>query len=529
MSRTISIISVLAVILAVGLSLLNLEYGNLNQDEGWYLYAAKLVSEGKSPYLDFAYVQGPVMPYVYGLLYGAVTQWGVAGGRLVTVVFGLLSSLFAAGVAGRMAQRNRAASAVAAFILVGCNVYQSYFTSVVKTYGLCAMLLMAGLFLLTFRKSAAWGGMACFFCGMFIALAAGTRLSAGVALPIAGVWLIWRSLQERIERKECSSIFSFLGQRFGWVFFGIGGALTLLAVFLPFIRDCPEQLFFLMLGYHSGRDGGGGAELLVLKAGFVSRFVRAYFLFTVLTLFAVFRLLPDRAPKANASVWLLWLCGVAISFLHFMVPIPYDDYQAIVFPVLASALAVSLFQRIDSPHLPSALAFLLLASVAGAFSSPVNEEWFVLGRDRIWSRFKGKSDLALLRDAAQLIQENSPTNSLLLTQDTYLAIEANRDVPVGMEMGAFCYYPDMPREQARQLKFINREMLSEILNETQAPLAAFSGYGFAIEMPGITELPQKDLDAFFAAVKVRYELIGTFSNFGQGHTTMKIFRIKEDN
>ena len=39
--------------------------GALNQDEGWYLYAARLVSEGKTPYRDFFYTQAPVMPIVY--------------------------------------------------------------------------------------------------------------------------------------------------------------------------------------------------------------------------------------------------------------------------------------------------------------------------------------------------------------------------------------------------------------------------------------------------------------------------------
>ncbi len=39
----------------------------INLDEGWYLYASKLVYEGKMLYKDFAYTQGPVFPYVYGI------------------------------------------------------------------------------------------------------------------------------------------------------------------------------------------------------------------------------------------------------------------------------------------------------------------------------------------------------------------------------------------------------------------------------------------------------------------------------
>ncbi|HPB11670.1 MAG TPA: hypothetical protein PLT74_10450, partial [Kiritimatiellia bacterium] len=42
-------------------------FGNLNQDEGWYLYAARAVADGRLTYRDFFFTQGPVMPYLYGL------------------------------------------------------------------------------------------------------------------------------------------------------------------------------------------------------------------------------------------------------------------------------------------------------------------------------------------------------------------------------------------------------------------------------------------------------------------------------
>ena len=39
-------------------------FGGLNQDEGWCLYASRMVAEGMMPYRDFAYTQGPLMPVV---------------------------------------------------------------------------------------------------------------------------------------------------------------------------------------------------------------------------------------------------------------------------------------------------------------------------------------------------------------------------------------------------------------------------------------------------------------------------------
>ncbi len=60
--------------------------GDLNQDEGWYLYAGRLTYEGLHPFRDFASTQGPVMAYVYALAYPLTRILGVAGGRVFTAV-----------------------------------------------------------------------------------------------------------------------------------------------------------------------------------------------------------------------------------------------------------------------------------------------------------------------------------------------------------------------------------------------------------------------------------------------------------
>lgn len=525
MRKTFITCGLLAVGLALVLSVLNLRHGNLNQDEGWYLYAAKSVAAGKVPYRDFAYTQAPVLPFVYASLYSIVEKNGVAGGRLITTGFGLLAALLAAGLAGRSAGKHKLATAIAAFLFIACNTYQSYFTTIVKTYGLCSFLLMAGLFLLTCRKNHLLGGTACCLSGALLALAAGTRISAGIVLPIVGIWLILQSRDKGIRREDYASLGQFIGHKFSWVCFGIGGGLMLLLLFLPGFLNYPEQISFGLFGYHAGRDPGGLKDLLMLKVGFISRFVQAYFLFAILTLSVVF--LRGRQPRQSGNLApLLWSCGIAITAVHFLAPFPYDDYQAIAFPFLAAALALSLMQGIDHRRIPLALVFLLFASVAGAFSSPINQEWFVRGRDRIWWQFKEKSDLKTLRDAATFIRENSPEGSTLLTQDTYLAIEANRNVPSGMEMGPFSYYPDMPREQAEKLHLLNKEMLLETLEKTEAPLAALSGYSLSIESPAIAEVGAEDAATFHQVLQERYSLVEEIPHFGQAHSELALWKRK---
>lgn len=502
MKKSIALLGIFAVLLGSFLAGMNLKHGSLNQDEGWYLYAAKMVSEGHKPYADFAFTQGPVLPQAYAVLFPLVEKFGVAGGRAVTAVFGLLAALFAGLLAGRVSEK-RSVALLAVFLLIAGNVYQSYFTTVVKTYGLCAFFLAAGFYLLTFRHKAAL-----LFGGALLALAAGTRLSAGIVLPVTGIWLIFQ--RER---------------RFDWLWFGIGGGLMLLAVYAPPFLRAPAQAHFGLLGYHAGRDPGGLGQLLTLKAGFISRFVQAYLLFTLLALAALCS--KPSVKKLHPAAQLLWCCGIAISLVHGTAAFPYDDYQAIAYPILAAAVVLTLLPKLPEQWTVPALTFLLLASVGAAFSSPINQEWFVRGRDRIWWQFKEKSDLALLHDAAETVRELTPEGSELLTQDTYLAVEAGRSVPRGMEMGPFSYYPEMTSEQAERFHLLNRERLTAVLVDAEAPAAAFSGYGLAIESPAIREVGAADAALFRGLVLSAYRLERTIPHFGQAHTELKIYTHKD--
>ena len=83
-------------LLALALHALNLWLGNLNQDEGWYLYSALEQAAGRLPYRDFFFSQGPLMPRVYGLLAPLWAPMGVAGVRALTALLGLCCAGLAA-------------------------------------------------------------------------------------------------------------------------------------------------------------------------------------------------------------------------------------------------------------------------------------------------------------------------------------------------------------------------------------------------------------------------------------------------
>jgi len=431
----------LAVLTAVILGTANLVLGDLNQDEGWYLYAAQRIAEGWLPYRDFAFTQGPMLPLVYSIWSPVIDQFGVGGGRAVTWAIGSIAAL----LAGLTARRLGGASAgIVAFTLVSVNVYQSYFTTVVKTYSLCSLFMMLGLYALTRwvvrgggsqLRCAGWLALA----GAGLAAAAGTRISSGILLPLVGLWLLVQPAR---------------WGRWSWVWFGAGGGAALIIIFLPFYVVAPEGFRFGLIDYHTLREGGDGLAALVFKGGFISRLVQAYFVaIGLLALMAIAKIArPFRGSITGyhqtdsfALVRLLWMVVGAVTMVHFIAPFPYDDYQVPVFPVLAVALAVSWSYALRAwsgsgyrwqagvvPSDPKMTCWfvwgVLLLCIAAAFSSPINQDWMIAGRDRIWWKMKPAPSLFQLREVARDIRSMAG-DEILLTQDTYLAVEAGMKVP----------------------------------------------------------------------------------------------------
>lgn len=519
-----------ALAVCLALTCANLYFGDLNQDEGWYLYAARLVHEGKAPYRDFAFTQGPAMAYVYSLAHPVVEAFGVAGGRLVTALLGLSAALCAAWLASGMAAPGRKkTAALLAFILAAVNVYQSYFCTIVKTYSLCALLIVLG-FLCLAGVRRRYGALYAMASGMFLVLAAGTRISAGIILPIAFLFLVF-------GRKSSG---------LAWFWFGLGAGLTTCAVFIPFLVAARENLIFGVVQYHAGRTVSGVAAQAVYKAGFVSRVVQGYSvaigLFAALMLARIFRArevgggagqgvanMTAPAPStsempAKMMLGMVWSSVAAVSLVHISAPFPYDDYQAAIFPLFTAALACGL-ARI--PRSEKAVSWLLvtvfLLSGLSAFSSPINQSWVVSQRDRIWWRLKTESSLERLRKAGARVRALSGPDRLLLTQDTYLAVESGLNVPHGLEMGPFSYYPELDDVTALRRHVLNTKMLRKLLETSDASVAAFSGYGLAIKSPGVVEIPPCESAGLWKIVNGRYRVEPPeIPFFGQDLTTLRI-------
>lgn len=529
-----SVVIAMALLMGVFLGAANLIMGDLNQDEGWYLYAAQRLAEGWVLYKDFAFTQGPALPKIYALFAPAIDAGGIGAGRAITWTFGFLSAGLAALVARWLGGR---ASAAMCLTLLLVNVYHSYYTTVVKTYALSSLFIMLALVCLAYfvrkRPAPLWLALA----GVALAAAAGTRLSLGILLAVTGCWML-------IDRKSWG--------RSGWFYFGLGGAVGLVVIFLPAYLAAPEGFRFGVIEFHTMREPGSLFAGLVYKVGFVSRVIMAYAVAVVLMILMLaakwirpFASADSGYHQTGAFRLVRLMLGwvVAVTLVHLAAPFPYDDYQVPVFPVLAVALAVSWAYALrawsgsgyrweadvepaDPPLTRWVVWSLLVVSAAAAFSSPVNQDWMIAGRDRIWWKVKEKPALLQLREIAKEIRGMAP-HGILLTQDTYLAVEAGLYVPLGWEMGPFSYYPDMDNRTAARLRLLNKDRAIGTIMTTHAEVAAFSGYGLAIASPDVQPLDEVTRADLLAALSTRFDLYKEVPSFGQAATTLKIYHLRD--
>ncbi|RMG39307.1 MAG: hypothetical protein D6719_13665 [Candidatus Dadabacteria bacterium] len=295
-------------------------------DEGYYLYAARMVSEGFLPYKDFFYPQAPLFPFAYGVLFKLFgCSWHVAR------FFSALLALITGALLARYCKRKWGA---VGFWLAGLLYFLSLFVSswytTAQTYSLSVFFLFLSFYLL----SGGTENRRIFLAGLFFGLSVETRLFF-IALWPFFIPLFWGAE----EKKGFDRFFRF----------SLGVITALLPLIIWYLFD-PERVFYNNIGYHLNRSSQSLAEALNHKLhilsvifGFsesvkFSGFQLALLLWAAL-LSVADSLMRRRAP--DAAVYLAFGI-VAISFLPTP---PYVQYFSAAIPFLVVA-AVSFLKMV---------------------------------------------------------------------------------------------------------------------------------------------------------------------------------------
>jgi hypothetical protein len=208
-----------------------------NGDEGFYLLASRLILMHKTPYVDFSYVQAPLLPYVYAA-WMKVTSLSWASARLLSaLITTVLGTLVYEEVCH---QTGRWLAGLTAVVLFAFSTLVFACFPAVHTFSLSALLLFAA-YMVVERSSKGFSSWPMGLAGILIGLSVDTRSYLILTLPVF-LWWILRNSQIRAK----STMPWFIG--------GLAaGLLPCLYLFLV----SPGAFWFNNLGYHAMRSDAG--------------------------------------------------------------------------------------------------------------------------------------------------------------------------------------------------------------------------------------------------------------------------------
>ena len=488
--------------------------GNLNQDEGWYLYAAGLVYQGKLPYIDFAYFQPPLLPYIYGLpqvLFGP----GILVGRLTSFVLGLATIFLAGALARRLA--GDVAAVITTLILCATATFVWAFTTTRTEPPVTFFTVLALYLLLGCRR-----GWAPLLGVLAMGAAAGVRLSClpGVLLFAGAAFYKYR------RRKNLLALTGALSAAQLAILFG-----------LPFVL-APERAIFNLLTSQLSRDvqleGTHTAlpQLALLRCIQAPAHLSYYFPATL----AGSLVLIILVALQTGTVWkrrylFLILLAPALYLPNFAVPYNFQEIYFVpscaVLAILIGCGLADLYHSLrpgQGKTLPLALAVSLIVTQAASFAHTA------------WTCYIGRHapQLAGLEEVAGYVASITPPEAQIVTLDTYIAVEANRHVAHGLEMNTFSLFPHLTDEKAREFGVMNDHLFAEALRDEKTGCVLLTDFDLRI----LTEhrwylkkverpLVKEEILAKLPALRGRWRLDRTIPDFGQWHDNLYIFRRKD--
>jgi hypothetical protein len=319
----------------------------IDGDEGYLLYAARLVAEGKTLYQEFFFPQAPFVPTVFALLYKVVGS-GWYSARALAGVMAALSGLLVFELARHYTKALRW-GALAAFLYAACG-YSIGWIPIAKTYGSAVLCSLAGVYVL--ERGGRYAALA---GGFLIVLALEARLYVGIIGLNAILFILRKRAALPVILRELCLL-------------AAGAALGLSLLVPPFVRDF-ESAFFGIFEFISirfpeqttlfgpvqqkldtlwaelalvGSDGSGSIQLLGL---------------VVLGLGAM--LTPGlRRNRLTATVW------PTLLFVNLLPYNTYIQYVCIVVPFVAVEAAIAVAPWASKPSTLRTLAPGLLMYAA---------------------------------------------------------------------------------------------------------------------------------------------------------------------
>jgi hypothetical protein len=422
-------------------------HGNGNPDQGWYLLAGHRVYNGALPYRDFAFFQGPLSVYVYGIP-SLLGRRGVMAGETVSTAMTLVTL----GVAMRIAyvHGGRLAAVLVPLLLLNALTLQTLTT--VRTEPISTMLLvLVAYFLLEQELTPRRAALA----SLAALLAVLARLSM---LPM---FLLVVGLGMYRFRSDQRVLAAYV--------VGIASAIVLCVAAVAVLG--PGDVWFDLVLSQAQRD----SQLVAVEPLNVQEFLRlkCVALLSVELQFpvafaaglagcawlgvAAWRWLRRRTVVGAGVSPLLVLFGLAAaSYLPQLAPRhTYDLYFVPSAAVIAIAVAIVVGRwRASLANVTPAVIAVIALIFLQVLSFSTGDALYTRGSD---------TDGERLRTVARVVHDVTPSGRQVITLDLAVALEAHREVPDEFSMGIFAYYPRLSDNAARHHGVVNERLFRALL------------------------------------------------------------------
>jgi len=323
------------------------------RDEGFYVYAIKLVSNGQLPYLDFFYPQMPLLPYLYApflMVFGE--SWDVV--RLVTALLNVGTGwmLFVL-----IARHTNLFFGLFGVVLFSTSNFVFPWFSTAQSYSLAGFLLFLSFYILDGDSKEERSLLRLFLAGVVLALAVNVRLYLIVLAPLFLFAVLYRGR----ARGLAATIF-------------IGGFILPFLPHLYFIIADSSAYLYNNLGYHQARSGQGWFDGLEHKSKILSillgleptqkydgvGFAVLIYLWLAASWFCI---------RGIPGLRLSWFIVAALFVVSFIPTPNYVQYFCLLVPFLVVVACLALFQIYQSSvnYLSGLLVSVFIFGIASLY------------------------------------------------------------------------------------------------------------------------------------------------------------------
>jgi len=384
------------------------------EDEGFHLLAALLIKRGMRPYLDFCFPQTPLNAYWNAfLLRFCGESWRVphALASLETSAAMMVAAQF---VLTRLPVRTwKVAAAVAACVMIGCNINLVEFGTLGQAYGL-ALFTSVCAFRLALVAVERRGWWRTFACAIFAGAAAASTLLAAAAAPVLLLWIVW-----------CNRA----GSR--WIktlAFAMGAAIPFAPVFYLGTQS-PWVVWFNVVKYQLAYRTLYWPDPLTHDLDTATAWLAdpQALLLGLLAICGVVYITrqPEWSKERRAEFYLSgWLAAGLTTELAFAHP-TFGRYFCLATPFWAAPAAVGLYaigSRVVRPDKPLWPVLVVSIIFAGALTRALCES---LTDSYHWKDYE---------TIAQKLQEVTPAGKVAFTEEEIYFLMRRRPPP-GMEFG----------------------------------------------------------------------------------------------